>query len=96
LGLALLPGDYDADRDVDAVDYSIWRNSFGQNGFGRAADNNGNQFVDAGDFVAWRKSIAPGSGAVANLTVPEPACFWMLVFSSQIAITGFSRRRSRP
>ena len=57
LGLAPVAGDYDADRDVDTVDYAIWRSMFGQTGFGRAADGNGNQAVDAGDYVIWRKTL---------------------------------------
>ena len=79
LGLSLVAGDFDADRDVDAADYTVWRSSFGQTGFGRAADataadGTGNQVVDAGDYVLWRKAAAgPGSGARFDVSVPEPS-----------------------
>jgi GH18 family chitinase len=96
LGLAPLAGDYDADRDVDAADYAIWRTMFGQTGYGKAADSNGNQLVDAGDYVSWRKTVtALGSGSVANLTVPEPSCMWLLVCLSYLAISGCNSRRRR-
>jgi hypothetical protein len=75
LGLSVVAGDYDADRDVDGTDYAIWRSMFGQTGFERAADGSGNQAVDAGDYVLWRKSASgAGSGAALNNAVPEPSC----------------------
>jgi hypothetical protein len=36
-------------------------------------DCNGNGFVDAADYSVWRDSLGQtGSGAGANVTVPEP------------------------
>jgi GH18 family chitinase len=97
LGLTPLAGDFDADRDVDAADYAIWRTMFGQTGYGRAADSNGNQLVDAGDYVSWRKTITgPGSGAVANVTVPEPQCIWLLVLFARFVFPNFAFRRRKP
>ncbi len=81
LGLSVVPGDYDADRYVDATDYAIWRSTFGQTGFGRAADGNGSQAVDAGDYVLWRHSAAgSGSSAVIDNAVPEPSGFFFGAF----------------
>ena len=41
-----VPGDYNADGTVDAADYTIWRDSFGQTGVNLAADadNSGTVF----------------------------------------------------
>jgi glycosyl hydrolase family 18 (putative chitinase) len=91
-GLALIAGDYDADRDADGADYTRWRSMFGQSGYGRAADGSANQAVDAGDYVLWRKSVSgTGSGAVFDTAVPEPsaACLgaWLLL------VPGCRRRR---
>lgn len=77
LGLELVPGDYDADRDVDAADYAIWRGSFGQKGFGRAADGTADQAVDAADYVLWRK-FATAAAAASAAQVPEPSSLGLL------------------
>jgi hypothetical protein len=92
VGLTPVQGDFDADRDADNLDYTLWRSSFGQTGFGRAADGTGNQAVDAADFILWRKNATgAGSGAASNMVVPEPSalCFgaWLLL------LQGYRRRR---
>ena len=51
------PGDYNGDHLVDAADYSVWRDSFGQTGSGLAADGNGNGMVDAADYTVWRDNL---------------------------------------
>jgi beta-glucanase (GH16 family) len=70
-----LQGDYNGDLRVDAADYTVWRNSFGQNGIGLPADGSGNGTVDEQDLVMWRLNFGTGGGTgnSAN-TVPEPSC----------------------
>ena len=70
-------GDYDADGDVDAGDFTTWRAAFGKATilYGSGADGNFDGKIDAGDYVVWRKSFAAGGGG-AGLnapSVPEPA-----------------------
>lgn len=62
-----LPGDYNADGEVDQTDYQAWRDAYGAGG-ANAADGNGDGLVDAADYVVWRDAF------VANqpLAVPEP------------------------
>lgn len=71
----LLAGDYNGDGTVDAIDYTVWRDSFGQNGTGLVADGNGDETVDHDDYIMWKEnfgeSLNLGSGAVSS-NVPEP------------------------
>ena len=66
------PGDYNGNGAVDAADYVVWRNTFGQAGAGLVADGNGDGGVDQLDYQLWRASFgqtaAPGAGATAALT----------------------------
>jgi hypothetical protein len=90
----ILPGDYDLNGAVDAVDFGIWRNTFGSITDLRA-DGNHDGIVDAGDYDIWRKwqAIAtPATGAAALSTVPEPNTF---VIAATATIGLFVRRSRR-
>ncbi len=74
--LALL-GDYNHNGDVDAADYTVWRNSLGQSGFALPADGDDSRAVDMADYLVWRDNYGKtspigGSGAAA-IVAPEPA-----------------------
>ncbi len=104
-----LPGDYNGDGVVNAADYTVWRDTFGQMGPALAADADGDQSVGAGDYEIWKQNfgesaelqIAPvsavGTGSVtatSSSNVPEPATAWSLM----ITTTGLSllaRRANR-
>ncbi len=76
-----LPGDYNGDGTVDAADYTVWRNSFGQTGSGLAADGDGNGIVDNGDYDVWRLYFGTTSGSgAAGAQVPEPSALLLLLF----------------
>jgi glucose/arabinose dehydrogenase len=86
----LLAGDYDADGDVDASDYGVWRSTFGSSIGNPAADGSGNGVVDASDYVVWRKnlgaSVHTSAGASAASEVPEPSLTlflfqWMALYA---------------
>ena len=75
-----LLGDYNHNGIVDAADYTVWRDSLGQDWRqALAADGNDNGMIDAGDFAVWTANFGHilggggGSGAGAVATVPEPA-----------------------
>jgi hypothetical protein len=74
------PGDFNADGQVDAADYVVWRKT------------DGNQ---AG-YDAWRTNFGAtgGAGAAvgANAAVPEPAC-WIVTLAG-LAVIAFLRRRT--
>jgi hypothetical protein len=80
----ILLGDYNDDGTVNAVDYTVWRNSLGQMGGGLAADGNHNNEIDAGDFDVWKShygEMAGGPGTGGSAAVPEPASVAMLIIA---------------
>ena len=91
-----LPGDFNFDGTVDAADYTVWRDSFGQTGAGLDADNNVDGIVDELDYAAWKASFGQslaGAGSAASAAVPEPAAL-VLVAISSLALGASARRRS--
>lgn len=78
-----LAGDYNSNQVVDAADYSIWRNSLGQQGSGLAADGNRDNRVDATDYTLWKSNFGDTAGAAsaarAASVVPEPRLYLLLV-----------------
>ena len=94
--VAVTPGDYNQDGNVDAADYIVWRKTLGQSGVGLAADGNNNGSIDSGDFDVWRaqfgQNAGSGAGTGANAPVPEPAMLAMII--TVAAGCGFRRRLS--
>lgn len=64
------PGDYNNDGQINAADYTVWRDTLGQTGPGLAADGNANNQVDTGDYQIWRNNYGT---AAATVAIPEPA-----------------------
>ena len=70
-----LVGDYNGDDDVDAADYTIWRNSQGQKGIGLPADGSGNGTVGPEDYDLWKANFSgelPAGAGSSSQHVPEP------------------------
>jgi hypothetical protein len=88
-------GDYNDDGQVDAADYSTWRDTMGKAVLpGRGADGNLNGIIDAGDYDIWKsKFAASGAGGGAISVVPEPASIVFVLMAA--AATLLSRRRGR-
>jgi beta-glucanase (GH16 family) len=68
-------GDYNGDGNVDAADYTVWRNSNGQSGLNLPADGSGNGTVGPEDYDVWKANFGgpepPGSGT-SSISAPEP------------------------
>ena len=70
---AALPGDYNGDGIVNAIDFTVWRNSFGQTGPAMQADGNGDRVIDQGDYDVWRDHFGQSLPPTPSLAVPAPA-----------------------
>lgn len=93
-----LPGDFNRDHFVDAADYTVWRNSFGESGGSNLlADADENDMVDDDDYGIWKANygrsdvIGPGAGGLAGPVehgVPEPIAL-MLILSGAVPLCAF-------
>lgn len=91
----ILPGDFNGDGQVDAIDYALWRENLGdfdESALGGAGDGEGG--VDSGDFDLWLANYGASLPQVGETSAaPEPAC-WLLVALGAIAMAGFGPRRA--
>jgi hypothetical protein len=95
-------GDYNSDGTVNALDYAVWRQSFGST-TSLNADGDLDGIVDAADYVVWRSNFghslpgagsAVGGGASLSLSaVPEPAAAILLLTAGCAVLTARARGR---
>jgi hypothetical protein len=89
-----IPGDFDADGDVDGADFVAWQANFPKAMGATLAqgDADGDGDVDGADFVVWQTHFpfTPGPGASP---VPEPTAF--LIATLSIPAVAWSARRRR-
>ena len=92
-----VPGDYNGDGTVDAADYCVWRDSFGQTGPNLAADGDGSGQVDGVDYDIWRWNFGTSASGTAALShsapVPEPASAALLLLAAGALAIAATRRR---
>jgi hypothetical protein len=98
------PGDFNADGNVDAADYTLWRNLRGQIGGGLAADATGpggvpDGVIDELDYAVWQSNYGNSASARAaamvasfGQSVPEPNS---LVIAALTALLMTVRRPER-
>ena len=98
-----LPGDYNHDDFVDAADFTVWRNSLGEEGTGLAADGDFSGGVDQGDYDLWKQQfgqslVSDGSGStlasLSTAAIPEPAEA-VYVAIALVVLATFANRRVR-
>jgi hypothetical protein len=90
-------GDYNGDGAVDAADYTVWRDTLGQEvAFpGDGADGDLSGTIDEGDYTFWKQHFGesvPGA-AVGALAVPEPAAAALCLVGAVIVL-GYRRSRT--
>ena len=84
---SVILGDYNHTGGVDAADYTVWRDRFGDlvNPPGMGADGNGNGFIDNDDYVVWKTSFETitGTGKTTMVVdVPEPTGLCLLAIGT--------------
>ena len=97
------PCDFNGNGQIDAADYTVWRNALGQAvPHGTSADANGDGMVDVADYALWKDDygavfgIGAGSGAAASAgghPVPEPSAFVLAAFAALILARCHGLRR---
>jgi glycerophosphoryl diester phosphodiesterase len=95
-----LPGDFNGDGEVNAADYTVWRNTLGENVInGTGADGNRDGLVDMADYSLWKQNFGLTSSGALQLVhqVPAPGSLPLAGFGSLAACFAlvWSRRRQR-
>jgi hypothetical protein len=91
-----VPGDYNGDGNVNAADYTTWRNALGQ----MITLQNEGAGVTPGevtyeDYDFWKTNYGNPMGLGSGVaTIPEPATIWLLL--GVIAIGPFLRSKAAP
>jgi hypothetical protein len=75
--VAIINADYNANGEVDAGDFTVWRDTVGTTGANLPADGNGDGVVDQADYDHWKaffgKAVGGGAGGAAQSSAaPEP------------------------
>ncbi|TWT77922.1 hypothetical protein Pla123a_17210 [Posidoniimonas polymericola] len=80
-------GDYNNDGLVNAADYTVWRDTFGDTvPAGSGADGSGNGSIDLADYNTWVSNYG-ASGVAAATAAPEPAaCLLLATFCGALAV----------
>jgi hypothetical protein len=94
----ILPGDYNDDDVVNAVDYVVWRKTLGQNiSVGTGADGNADGTINPADYDVWRKNFGitrAGAGS-SDTAAPEPTGIVLTVIGFWFFFTLWPLGRSR-
>jgi hypothetical protein len=85
-----LPGDYNGDDVVDAVDYAVWRNNLGDADETNINNNGDGGDVSLTDYTWWKErygNTAAGAGG-GGLAVPEPSSLAGAAFCVGLMLSG--------
>ena len=85
-------GDFNLDGEVNAADYTIWRDQLAEASPSLVADANLDGSVDALDYTAWAGAFgfARGAFTATSVAVPEPASW--VILGLALGLTSTRRR----
>ncbi len=95
----LIDADFNGDAVVDAIDYTVWRDSLGATGLSpyEKGDANGDGQVNQADFEFWKEQfgpVNPGSGSLIAGQVPEPSSVVLIALAGLTFCVGRKLRWS--
>ncbi|MCA9230046.1 MAG: PEP-CTERM sorting domain-containing protein [Planctomycetales bacterium] len=90
----IVPGDFDTNLEVNALDFSTWETAFGVSD---AADTNFDGVSDAADFLEWQQFFGSDYSPLSAefVTVPEPATAAGFAFGALLILGAFTDRRKQ-
>lgn len=89
---SLLVGDFNGDDQVDAADFTLWRDNLGGNESILGSSGDGSGVIDTGDYNLWVLNYgASGSSSASASAVPEPSSLLLL---SLTLLANFRARRN--
>jgi hypothetical protein len=87
-------GDYNDDGNVDAADYTVWRNNVGNPG--STLENrdpaNGDGNVGPDDYDSWKSNFGAGGGGSLAGNVPEPSALGLVMMMMGLFAAARPRR----
>lgn len=86
----LLDADFNASRNVDSSDLSIWKANYRQS---IAADADSDYDTDGNDFLLWQRQVGMTSGVAAATAIPEPRSAALIINAVLGALAIRARRR---
>ena len=90
-------GDYNGNFVVDAADYTVWRDTFGEEvELGSGADGFADGTIDDNDYDFWKErfgNVISWAAAAAAVAVPEPAN-WLLLLAGLLIMA--TKRKISP
>jgi hypothetical protein len=78
-----LAADFDDDGDVDAADFTRWRDAYSLTALGDA-DEDGDS--DGADYLVWQRQLGGAPIAAAQAGVPEPTALVIVLAASAAAL----------
>jgi hypothetical protein len=88
-----MPGDYNGDGNVDAADFTVWRDSMGQVSAGLAADGNGDGVVSETDYELWRTQYGRRTPAISAAPEASALAIWLGIGLIGAGVVQFRRHR---
>ncbi len=77
-GSVPLPGDYNEDGNVDAADYTVWRDNVGAAAGSLPNDLDGG-IIGPAQYLTWQSNFGNSISSMSAITVPEPSSGCLLI-----------------